>query len=94
MSDLIKRSDVLNILEENGWLDDSCLDELINQIPTAYDIDKVVEELEKELQFYENRMSEMGGTDRDIEDWGAIKRLNDAIEIVKAGGKSEWGCFK
>lgn len=58
----------------------------VNHAPTAYNIDKVVEELEKELHFYENRMAEMGGTDRDIEDWGAIKRLKDAIEIVKRGG--------
>lgn len=62
---------------------------IVDQEPTAYDVDKVVEELENELHFYENRMSEMGGTDRDVEDWGAIKRLKDAIEIVKAGGKNE-----
>ena len=51
----------------------------IKKMPTAYDVDKVIKELE--LHSFEL------GTD-------ALPvhyvRLNEAIEIVKAGGKNEW----
>ena len=76
MCDLINREDVIKCLQENGWWDD--IDELIETIPTAYDIDKVVEELE--LHSFEL------GTDTLPAHY---VRLNDAIEIVKQGGVSE-----
>lgn len=60
---------------------------LIHLFPTAYDIDKVVEELEKEIKLYENSKSIMGGNDADIEYDGAMKGLGKAIEIVKQGDK-------
>ena len=52
---------------------------IINEQPTAYDVDKVVEELE--LHSFEL------GTDTLPVHY---VRLNEAIEIVKAGGKNEW----
>ena len=76
MCDLINREDVIKCLQENGWWDD--IDELIETIPTAYDIDKVVERLE--LHSFEL------GTDTLPAHY---VRLNDAIEIVKQGGVSE-----
>ena len=51
---------------------------IINEQPTAYDIDKIVEELE--LHSFEL------GTDTLPAHY---VRLNDAIEIVKAGVKNE-----
>ena len=48
MCDLINREDVIKCLQENGWLDDTCIDELIETIPTAYDTGKVINELIKE----------------------------------------------
>ena len=78
MCDLINREDVIKCLQENGWLDDTNIDELIETIPTAYDVDKVVEELE--LHSFEL------GTDTLPAHY---VRLNEAIEIVKAGGKNE-----
>ena len=52
------------------------LESLIKQIPTAYDVDKVVEELEE----YSNA--------DEAERHGAIPviELDDAIEIVEGGG--------
>lgn len=91
MMELINIAELKRRIRDNKILTHAEVEYVIDCIDgqsEAYGIDKVVEELEKELQFYENRMSEMGGTDRDIEDWGAIKRLKDAIEIVKAGGKN------
>ena len=44
--------------------------------------EKIKERLGERLKFYENRFAEMGGTDRDVEDWGSIKSYKDAIRIV------------
>ena len=73
--DLINREDVIKCLQENGWLDDTNLDDLIEAIPTAYDTDKVINELTKEskklgIGFFPERKY--------------IQEEN-AIEIVKRG---------
>ena len=85
MCDLINREDVIKCLQENGWWDD--IDELIETIPTAYDIDKVVEELNKldvkAIKRYK------GVTFGDYEGTDYYIKKSDAIEIVKAGGKNE-----
>ena len=46
MMDLINRSDVIQILDENGWLYETNIEDLIKEIPTAYDVYKVVDELD------------------------------------------------
>ena len=74
MSDLINREDVIKCLQENGWLDDTNIDELIETIPTAYSVDKVVEMLNRETISSSIK-----------ESLGLLK----AIEIVKQGGVSE-----
>ena len=51
-NDLIKRSDVLSILKENGWLDDTPLEDLVNEVPTAFNMDKVVEEIRETVPLY------------------------------------------
>ena len=56
------------------------MEKLIKEQPTAYDVDKVVEELETEgskieIQ-YENNYEK-----------GLLDGIGEAIEIVKAGGK-------
>ena len=97
MSDLISRSELINALKvhfdscfrEDGELlysDHICTSDdvvdLINLVenqPTAYNVDKVVEELE--LHSFEL------GTDTLPVHY---VRLNEAIEIVKQGGVSNW----
>ena len=97
MSDLISRSELINALKvhfdscfrEDGELlysDHICTSDdvvdLINLVenqPTAYNVDKVVEELE--LHSFEL------GTDTLPVHY---VRLNEAIEIVKQGGISNW----
>ena len=49
----------------------------INNQPTAFDVDEVVQQLEKLI---EDKTSESG------DDWWAAQCLNEAIEIVKGGG--------
>lgn len=77
---LIDADEVINILKETGIIQDNelghCVIDEINRIPTAYDVDKVLEELEE----YSNAdEAERHGTIPVIE-------LDDAIEIVKGGG--------
>ena len=97
MNDLISKSALIDALKvhfdscfrEDGELlysDHICtsddvvdLIKLVENQPTAYDIDKVVEELE--LHSFEL------GTDTIPAHY---VRLNDAIEIVKQGGVSNW----
>ena len=87
MSDLISRSELIKHFEaiqqqENvvGLEFIAMIDEIKEQ-PTAYDIDKVVEELE--LHSFE-----LGTDTLPV----SYVRLNDAIEIVKQGGVSEEVC--
>ena len=81
MSDLISRSKLLKEIETWGGCVEA-LHEYIENMPTAYDIDKVVEELETNKQ---NAL--------EVEE--SIKKYNvwnKAIEIVKQGGVSDDVC--
>ena len=58
--------------------------EMIENQPIAYDVDKVVEQLENMKSLYQ-RLLEL--KDRDYHKYAfKIEALSDAIEIVKAGG--------
>ena len=89
MSDLISRSKVISVLEQleehslSGKMYISNAIYLLNNQPTAYDIDKVVEELEKES--FTTTDTVCGGI------FNAI-RLSSAIEIVNQGGVSDDVC--
>ena len=54
------------------------LESLIKQIPTAYDVDKVVEQLEDRSKEYNSGVRLHGKPEKII--------TNEAIEIVKGGG--------
>ena len=83
MSDLISRSKVISVLEQleehslTGKMYISNAIYLLKNQSTAYDIDKVVEELEKES--FTTTDTVCGGIFKAI-------RLSSAIEIVKQGG--------
>ena len=91
MSDLIRKSDVLDLLyrifdkykmstDKNTSIGKSFgtdVFEEIRNMPTAYDIDKIVEELDKASDYYE--CEEQGREHVQMVD------LTDAIEIVKQG---------
>ena len=96
MCDLINREDVIKCLQENGWWDD--IDELIETIPTAYNVDKVVEEIKtlKEEALGEYNMGEYNLDNnignsisenyrKDMNE-GKCFAYDEAIEIVKQGG--------
>lgn len=83
MSDLIRKSDVIQILKECD-LDETLFEkdvfDKIRNLPTAYDVNKVVEELEKAKTI--NVDVGFGTIYKAI-------RKDAAIEIVKAGVKNE-----
>lgn len=80
MSDLIRRKDVAEFLFNNRMCTsiNNAYDQL-KCIPTAYDPDKVVEQLKKD-SYTETR------NDMDPFDPSEVVNLKSAIEIVKGGG--------
>ena len=92
MSDLIRREDVIKCLQENGWLDDTNIDELIETIPIAYDIDKVVKELgQKKEEVQRMRNTCVALSDLEVCDIENVT-YKRAIEIVKQSGVSSDVC--
>ena len=83
MSDLISRSKVISVLEQleehnlTGKMYISNAIYLLNNQPTAYDIDKVIEELEMEMKASSGYSAER------------VSAFSRAIEIVKQGGVSD-----
>lgn len=61
----------------------------IDEQPTAYDVDKVVEQLEKRMQTHERCIEyekKNGTITEEFQQRKAVEVLNEAIEIVKGGG--------
>ena len=94
MSDLISRSELIENFRKcySGHLgmenSDACMTfhgicNVINNTNTAYDVDKIVEELEE-------RKHEFCLSDDDLEHYQ--NGIDDAIEIVKQGGISDNVC--
>ena len=96
MSDLISRSTLMSRIESERrqWGDDYDVEQILGDIedtPTAYDVNKVVEQLEEVGQ----KMSES----KSIQKYGKSSPANHryykavsvkrAIEIVKGGGVNE-----
>ena len=72
----------------DGWQYDTCNKSIdIDDIPTAYDVDKVVKELNKldvkAIKRYK------GGTFGDYEGTDYYIKKSDVIKIVKVGGENE-----
>lgn len=87
MSDLISRSQLLKEIETWGGCVEA-LHEYIQNMPTAYDVDKVIEQLNN-IKKYNLNLADMM---LDIQANGTNRHficLEDAIEIVKAGGNLE-----
>ena len=95
MSDLISRNKVIDILEKEKSLRCSydadiaifSIEKGIRELPTAYDVDKVVEELEENASRYTKKYTTPYGNNG-YKDIKAIS-IRKAIEIVKAGVNNE-----
>lgn len=96
MSRLIEADAVINVLKETGIIQDNDLGHLvvdeINRIPTAYDLEKVVAELETELRVTRNAQSieciknDGYGTPLQAKNSGKIEMLLRTIDMVRKGG--------
>lgn len=81
-----KEKDVISSYWVAGTLADK-----IDEVQTAYDVDKVVEQLEKKIQTHEcciEYEKKNGTITEEFQQRKAVEALKDAIEIVKAGGNS------
>lgn len=64
---------------------------LLEEYPTAYDVDKVVEQLEKKIQTHEcciEYEKKNGTITEEFQQRKAVEVLKEAVEIVKAGGNA------
>lgn len=94
MDDLISRSEVIDLLKQTGIIQDNDLGHLvvdeINRIPTAYDVDAVVAELEEEREYsyadFEEYVNEKSPClDAEYDDF-FHRGLERAVKIVRKGG--------
>lgn len=98
MSDLISRSDVVQILKECNLYEtlfEKDVFDKINNLPMAYSVDKVVKELEELKMRYFLTIANTGDEKSDFAYENVGNVLDKAIEIVKQGGVSdvcEWHC--
>ena len=92
MSDLISRNRAISILEQldehslSGKMDISNAIYLLENQPPAYDIDKVVEELEEVKMRYFLTIANTGDEKSDFAYENVGNALDEAIKIVKHGG--------
>lgn len=78
-------------LRHQGELDFSELDvvNMLNHAPTAYDVGKVVKELEDLKMRYFLTLANTGDADKDCAYLNTANAIDRAIEIVKRGGTDE-----
>ena len=78
-TDTLKK-DLKSVTLSNGTLvNTNAVLYLLEEYPTAYDVDKVVEQLENERKFWENAYNRNLGKEK-------ARSYEHAIEIVKGGG--------
>ena len=85
MGRLIDADALLNKLNELGWIDDTQLDEIINEQPTAYDVSKVVAELVEMRNKDSQGCKDVGKKCLSYTDCG-LCIMDRAIDIVRKGG--------
>lgn len=91
MGKLIDADPVLDNLSGRleSMKDYDAVKDVINNMPTAYDVDKVVEQLEKRIQTHERCIEyekKNGTITEEFQQRKAVEVLKEAIEIVKGGG--------
>lgn len=88
-ADTLKK-DLKSVTLSNGTLvNTNVVLHLLEEYPTAYDVDKVVEQLEKKIQMHTRCIEYEKKNGMIIEEFQqrkAVEVLTDAIEIVKGGG--------
>lgn len=87
------KKDLESVTLSNGTLvNTNTVLHLLEEYPTAFDVDKVVEQLEKKIQTHEcciEYEKKNGTITEEFQQRKAVEVLKDAIEIVKRGGKEQ-----
>lgn len=85
IEDIYKRDkDIINM----SYKKDNIIDRL-DELDTAYDVDAVIEQLEKKMQTYEcciEYEKKNGTITEEFQQRKAVEVLKEAVEIVKGGG--------
>lgn len=91
-ADALKK-DLKSVTLSNGTLvNTNSVLYLLEEYPTAYDADKVVEQLEKRIQTHEcciEYEKKNGTIAEEFQQRKAVEVLKEAIEIVKGGGMND-----
>lgn len=86
------KKDLESVTLSNGTLvNTNAVLHLLEEYPTAYDVDKVVEQLEKKIQTHEcciEYEKKNGTITEEFQQRKAVEVLKEAVEIVKAGGNA------
>lgn len=88
-ADWIVDSDIANCLGAEYY---SCVPDvrdMLNDQPTAYDVEKVVKELEDLKMRYYFTIANTGDADKDCAYLNIANVIDKAIEIVKRGGRDD-----
>lgn len=87
------KKDLKSVTLSNGTLvNTNAVLYLLEEYPTAYDVDKVVEQLEKRIQTHEcciEYEKKNGTITEEFQQRKAVEVLKEAIEIVKGGGMND-----
>ena len=79
--------DADKIIDSLGMSDmDFAIGAVIDEQPTAFDVDKVIEQLEELKMRYFLTIANTGDTDKDCAYENIANTIDKAIEIVKGGG--------
>ena len=91
MGKLIDADPVLDNLSGRleSMKDYDAVKDVINNMPIAYDVDKVAEKLEKRRMDALRHLRENKGTEFGYASECVYNALNEAVEIVKGGGVDE-----
>ena len=88
-ADALKK-DLKSVTLSNGTLvNTNAVLYLLEEYPTAYDVDKVVEQLEKKIQTHARCIEyekKNGTITEEFQQRKAVEVLKKAVEIVKGGG--------
>ena len=86
------KKDLESVTLSNGTLvNTNAVLYLLEEYPTAYDVDKVVEQLEKKIQTHQcciEYEKKNGTITEEFQQRKAVEVLKEAVEIVKAGGNA------
>lgn len=88
MGDLISRSDLINKINAycTGSQDVDFIRNMVKDMPTAYNVEKVVAELEKTRMIFFLTIANTRNDELDFAYKNVCTALDKAIDIVKAGG--------